>query len=380
MKLREERQEEEILQRQREEEERLEHERKEKEEARLRREQKEKERLEGEKKEQERKVQEEKERFERECKAREDFEEEGKKRQERLRKKQEEDKAILRREEGRNVWDNSKRIVEIKTTPFVKTKKEIEKSVFLGLGKKKELVETFTEKEIENQIEVRRNTIDMKFVRIEEGEFMMGSDGYGSVQPVHKVKISKPFYLGTYPVTQREWKAVMGENPSAFKGNDLPVERVSWNDVQEFIKKLNQKEGADMYRLPSEAEWEYACRAGTTTWYSFGDDESKLGDYAWYDSNSGRKTHPVGQKMPNPWGLYGMHGNVWEWVQDLYHSNCNGAPTDGSAWESGSGSGRVSRGGGWYLDARRCLSAYRGGGGDTVTRYDGLGFRLLRGA
>ena len=146
------------------------------------------------------------------------------------------------------------------------------------------------------------NSIGIKFVLIQPGKFMMGSEEDETEKPVHKVTISKPFYLGVYPVTQKEWKAIMGNNPSYFKGDNLPVETVSWNDVQEFIKKLNEKEGANKYRLPSEGEWEYAARAGTTTRYSFGDEESKLGDYAWYDSNSGSKTHEVGQKNPNPGG------------------------------------------------------------------------------
>jgi hypothetical protein len=128
------------------------------------------------------------------------------------------------------------------------------------------------------------NSIGMKFSLIPAGKFYMGSEERNDEKPVHKVKINNPFYLGTYPVTQREWNAVMGDNnnPSNFKGDDLPVEKVSWDKVQEFIKKLNEKEGTGKYRLPSEAEWEYACRAGTTTRYSFGDDESILGDYAWY--------------------------------------------------------------------------------------------------
>ena len=133
--------------------------------------------------------------------------------------------------------------------------------------------------------------------------------------------------MGKYPVTQKQWKKVMGNNPSNFKGEDRPVESVSWEDVQEFVKKLNEKEGTDKYRLPSEAEWEYACRAGTQTRYSFGDDESKLNEYAWYDKNSGSETHPVGQKKPNSWDLYDMHGNVWEWVQDRWHDKYKGAPS-----------------------------------------------------
>jgi formylglycine-generating enzyme required for sulfatase activity len=189
--------------------------------------------------------------------------------------------------------------------------------------------------------------------------------------------VNNPFYLGTYPVTQREWEAVMGDRPSDFKGDDLPVEQVSWDDVQKFIKKLNEKEGTDKYRLPSEAEWEYAYRAGTTTRYSFGDSESKLGDYAWYRDNSGEKTHPAGQKESNSWGLYDMHGNVWEWVQDGWHDSYDGAPTDGSARESGDGADRVFRGGSWSSNAGGCRSAFRGRR-DPRPRSSLLGFRILQ--
>ena len=222
----------------------------------------------------------------------------------------------------------------------------------------------------------------MKFMHIPKGEFTMGSPDdeegrFDNEGPVHKLTIPKPFELGIYPVTQREWKAVMGSNPSGFKGDDLPVENVSWDNVQEFLIRLNDKEGTDKYRLPSEAEWEYACRAGTTTRYSFGDDESMLGEYAWYGDNSGGKTHPVGQKKPNPWGLYDMHGNVWEWVQDKYHSEYDGAPSDGSAWESGGGSEWVGRGSDWAVNARDCRSAIRFYD-YPITRDSNLGFRLLR--
>jgi formylglycine-generating enzyme required for sulfatase activity len=174
----------------------------------------------------------------------------------------------------------------------------------------------------------------------------------------------------------------MSDNPSYFTGDDdLPVEQVSWDDVQEFIKKLNEKEGTDKYRLPSEAEWEYACRAGTATRYSLGDDESKLGDYAWYADNSDWKTHPVGQKKPNPWGLYDMHGNVWEWVQDCWHSDYNGAPTDGSAWVVAckyAGADRVFLGGSWLYYARFCRSASRYHLAPGGFRPSNLGFRILR--
>ncbi|MEA1868882.1 MAG: formylglycine-generating enzyme family protein [Euryarchaeota archaeon] len=231
-------------------------------------------------------------------------------------------------------------------------------------------------KEQQKKLAEQDNSIGMKFTLIPAGEFMMGSEEYDPEKPVHKVKINKPFYLGTYPVTQAEWKAVMGNNPSHCKGDDLPVEQVSWNDVQEFIKKLNEKEGTDKYRLPSEAEWEYACRAGTTTRYSFGDSESKLDDYAWYDDNSGYKTHPVGRKKPNSYGLYDMYGNVREWVQDTWRSDYDGAPTDGSAWESGDSPDRVLRGGSWRSLARYCRPAYRGSDVPGNRNFN-LGFRLL---
>jgi formylglycine-generating enzyme required for sulfatase activity len=233
------------------------------------------------------------------------------------------------------------------------------------------------------------NSKGMKFVLISAGEFMMGSNEFSSGQPVHKVTIRKPFYLGKYPVTQRQWKAVMGNNPSKFRGDDLPVEKISWNDVQEFVKRLNQMEDTNKYRLPSEAEWEYSCRAGTTTRYSFGDDDSKLGNYAWFsgfstyeewEKNQDKieaKTHSVGRKKPNSWGLYDMHGNVWEWCQDNYHPNYNVAPSDGSAWEDAKSNIRVSHGSSWVDFIMGCRSAVRRGV-DSSSRYDYLGFRVLR--
>ncbi|RZN40296.1 MAG: formylglycine-generating enzyme family protein [Methanosarcinales archaeon] len=256
-----------------------------------------------------------------------------------------------------------------------------------------------------DQEETITNSIGMEFVLIPAGEFEMGSPSdeegmWDNEGPVHRVTIRKAFYMGRYEVTQEQWREVMGATSrvssvttsflqvlyfaldfmagdlSRFKGDNRPVERVSWDDVQEFIRKLNEKEGTDKYRLPSEAEWEYACRAGTTTRYSFGDSESKLGDYAWYRDNSGDKTHLVGQKKPNPYGLYDMHGNVWELVQDEWHSGYNGMPTDGSAWESGSGANRVGRGGDWSISARFCRSACRNYG-DPGIRDRSVGFRLL---
>lgn len=282
-------------------------------------------------------------------------------------------------------------------------------------GKGKEEQEEKAKKEQEEQELLRgeertkektvTNFIGMKFALIPAGKFSMGSPPdekgrFDNEGPVHEVMIRKPFYLGIYPVTQQEWQAVMGENPSFFKGDKLPVEQVSWDDVQYFIKNLNEKEGSDKYRLPSEAEWEYAARAGTATRYSFDDDESELGEYAWYTENSGSrapkkgdyfgynkddwyenkwngKTHLVGQKKSNLWGLYDMHGNVWEWVQDELHNSYENAPTDGSAWESGHGANRVFRGGGWYDLARSCRSANRSFN-DPGLRFHNLGFRLLQ--
>ncbi|KOR28712.1 hypothetical protein TI04_10365, partial [Achromatium sp. WMS2] len=141
------------------------------------------------------------------------------------------------------------------------------------------------------------------------------------------------------------------------RGN-RPVINVTWDDAVAYTKWLSQQTGKD-YRLPTEAQWEYAARAGSTSRYFFGDDANRLGDYAWYYYNSNSKTHPVGQKQPNAWGLYDVHGNVWEWTQDRWHANYNGAPTDGSARESGNSTSRVLRGGSWNLNDRICRTAYR---------------------
>jgi len=247
----------------------------------------------------------------------------------------------------------------------------IKKSYFLEKYWEQEISKAFTSP-----------STGMEFILIKEGEFMMGSplnekSRYDNESPVHNVKIEKSFYMSKYPVTQKQWMAVMSDNPSSYKGDERPVESVSWKDVQEFVKKLNEREDMDKYLLPSEAEWEYACRAGTTTRYSFGDDESKLNEYGWYDKNSGSETHPVGQKNPNPWNLYDMHGNVFEWVQDRWHDNYEGAPSDGSAWEDGSSSIRVIRGGCWFRNARFCRSADRDGN-NSDNHISFVGFRLLR--
>jgi formylglycine-generating enzyme required for sulfatase activity len=167
--------------------------------------------------------------------------------------------------------------------------------------------------------------------------------------------------MGKFLVTQDQWQAVMGNNPSRFKGPKNPVEQVSWDDCQQFLDKLNAKSGPGRgkFQLPTEAQWEYACRAKSTSQYCFGDDEARLGEYAWYGNNSGSKTHPVGERKPNAWGLYDMHGNVWEWCQDWYDGGYYAkSPMDDPAGPT-TGSNRVDRGGSWLHDAGFCRSAHR---------------------
>lgn len=186
-------------------------------------------------------------------------------------------------------------------------------------------VETFNSAGAEEGVVINR--FGMKFRFIKPGEFIMGSmyticcDGLIKKQP-HRVTISKGFYIQTTEVTQRQWSVIENTDPSYFKdcGGDCPVEMVTWGDIQKFIAKLNEMDPENQYRLPTEAEWEYAARAGTTTKFGFGDDKKQLDDYGWYWNNSGDRTHPVAQKKPNRWGLYDMHGNVWEYCQDGYLS------------------------------------------------------------
>ena len=204
-----------------------------------------------------------------------------------------------------------------------------------------------------------RNSLGMEFVLIPAGAFLMGAvDGESEERPVHMVQISQPFYLGTYSVTQAQWQSITGENPSRFAGHaNRPVEQVSWDDAQRFIQWLQRREPAVTYRLPTEAEWEYACRAGSTTAYSFGDDPQRLKEYAWYSDNSGGQTHDVGQLQPNAWGLCDMHGNVWEWVQDWYDADYYQHSPTVDPQGPASGSDRVIRGGSWGGGAGDCRSA-----------------------
>lgn len=214
----------------------------------------------------------------------------------------------------------------------------------------------------------------IELVKIPSGSFMMGSpegEGYSDEHPQHEVTI-KEFYMSKYPVTQEQYRAIMGENPSYFKdGDQLPVEQVSWDDAREFCQKLSEQTGKE-YRLPTEAEWEYACRAGTTTKYYFGDDiteqQANYGSYI-------RKTTIVGKYPPNDFGLYDMHGNVWEWCEDDWHDDYEGAPTDGSAWVPERNDRKVARGGSWDDYPAYGRSAFRNNP-SRDTRNGRLGFRI----
>ena len=220
----------------------------------------------------------------------------------------------------------------------------------------------------------------MEFVLIPGGSFMMGApeDEEGSdddERPQHKVTL-KPFYMQVTPMTQTQWETVMGKNPSKFKGYDRPVERVSWDMAKDFFEKLNQLHPGNGFRLPSEAEWEYACRAGTTTCYYSGDSEADLNRVGWFNRNSKNKTHHVCELEANTWGLYDMHGNVGEWCEDKWHDDYKGAPDDGSAWVAGSSNYRVLRGGSWYDVPWSCRSANRYWSFPDY-RSDSIGFRLV---
>ena len=248
--------------------------------------------------------------------------------------------------------------------------------------------------------------LEMEFVLIPPGTFLMGSsddeveaafiearryspkanrDWIRCEQPPHQVTINQPFYLGKFQVTQAQWQIVMKTNPSRFQGATLPVERVSFTDCQRFLKKLTAGNDTFRYRLPSEAEWEYACRAGTTTPFSTGmtisvNEVNYNGKYPYAPAPKGKyrkKTTPVGSFSPNPWGLYDMHGNVWEWCQDRHRSRYEGAPTDGSAWEHGLGEWpQVIRGGSCHCAAGYCRSASRIGNKPDDARED-LGIRVV---
>ena len=232
-------------------------------------------------------------------------------------------------------------------------------------------------------IKVGQIDVLMEMVLIQPDTFIMGSleseiGHLPNESPQHQVTITKPFYMGKYEVTQAQWIAVMGSsnNLSYFKGDNLPVEKVSWDDCQTFIQKLNAL-GQGTFRLPTEAEWEYACRAGTQTRFYWGDDSdySNVRDYAWYFNNSSTTTHDVGMKRPNAWGLYDMSGNVWEWCQDWSDSYSNVSQKDPAG--ANNGDGKVIRGGSWIDSTNNCRSAVRYNN-YPGSRYNCIGFRVVR--
>jgi len=205
-------------------------------------------------------------------------------------------------------------------------------------------------------LEVKTNSIGMQFVKLPEGRFIMGEDAPGR-GPTREVSVGS-IYMATHEVTQAQWMAVMGKNPSEYKDSLRPVEQVTWLAVQAFLEELNRIEGTNKYRLPTEAEWEYAARAGSEARYFFGDHSSSLRRFAWVGVSNGSR--PVGMKQPNPWGLYDVYGNVWEWVQECWHDDYSGAPGNSRLWGGGDCSHRVLRGGGWNSQAEQVGSAVRG--------------------
>ena len=234
-------------------------------------------------------------------------------------------------------------------------------------------------------------------VRIAGGSFKMGDKTQVDAPP-HDVAVSA-FYMDKYLVTQEQYQKVMGANPSRWKAGKNPVEQVRWSDAVKFCNRRSELEnlppcydlktwkcnfGANGYRLPTEAEWEYACRAGTATAYFFGDNPSKLGEYAWFEKNSSRRAQPVGQKLPNPWGLYDMCGNVWQWCNDFYKVDYYQQAPHQDPKGPDAGETKVVRGGAWRFGPDTCRSGYRynenPGYADVCFGYDIYGFRCVRAA
>jgi formylglycine-generating enzyme required for sulfatase activity len=234
-------------------------------------------------------------------------------------------------------------------------------------------------------------------VRIPAGRFLMGDKDQGDAKP-HSVAVSS-FLIDKTLITQEQYEKVMGDNPSRWKAAYNPVEQVRWSDAVKFCNKRSELEGlrpcydlntwkcdfrAEGYRLPTEAEWEYACRAGTTTAYFFGDEAAKLGEYAWFDKNAGGRPRPVGQKKPNPWGLFDMAGNVWEWCNDFYGVDYFNASPEQDPRGPDTGQTKTVRGGAWRFSADRCRAGYRynenPGYSDVCFGYDIYGFRCVRNA
>ncbi len=241
------------------------------------------------------------------------------------------------------------------------------------------------------------STASTEMVLIRGGTFTMGDKDEVDAPP-HEVVVA-PFYMDKLLVTQAKYRELMNANPSRWKGDDNPVEQLRWSEAARFCNLRSEKEGlhpcydpktwtcnfdADGYRLPSEAEWEFACRAGTTTTYFFGDSPTALGDYAWFDRNSGGHPRPVGRKQPNPWGLYDICGNVWEWCNDFYKVDYYGESPRDNPRGPKTGENKVVRGGAWRFGPESCKSGYRynenPGSADVCFGYDIYGFRCVRNA
>ncbi|MCP4695932.1 MAG: formylglycine-generating enzyme family protein, partial [Gammaproteobacteria bacterium] len=255
--------------------------------------------------------------------------------------------------------------------------------VQLITGAEKVLEGTPSESHLVEEEEKYTHAAEPEMVLIPGGVFMMGDiqgKGHSNKKPVHEVTLDD-FYIGKYEVTFAEYdlfaKAAGMEKPNdrGWGRGNRPVINVSWHDATAYAKWLSDQTG-HAYRLPTEAEWEYAARAGSETAYAFGNDENRLGEYAWFYKNAGKKTHRVGKKKANAWGLYDMHGNVWEWVRDWYGNYPAEAQTNPTGPDTGSR--QVVRGGSWLNDARYCRSAYRNAWSGPVNRDSGTGFRLAR--
>lgn len=233
------------------------------------------------------------------------------------------------------------------------------------------------------------NEIILEMIKIPSGEFLMGSpfgDGNNSEYPQHLVNISE-FYLGKYPITQPQWQIIIGNNPAYFKEQlsiftnqgvlgHFPVESVSWHDCQDFCQKLSQKTGK-FFKLPSESQWEYACRAGATTRYYFGNSQAQLAEFAWYQDNSHNKIQSVGKKAPNNWGLYDLLGNVWEWCEDSWANSYHNTPIDGMAWEGNNQKKKkILRGGSWFDSALQCRCSNRSKY-HPINKISNIGFRVV---
>ena len=267
-------------------------------------------------------------------------------------------------------------------------------TIFLLFGALLQGCERKPSEETSNEVKTESGT---KMVLLPGGTFTMGDESEVDSKP-HEVSVS-PFFIDAHLVTQEEYEALMQDNPSRWKGSKNPVEQVRWSDAVRYCNARSQAEGlqpcydlntwkcdftANGYRLPTEAEWEYACRAGTKTTYFFGNDPSKLEDHAWFDENSGQKPQPVGQKAPNSWDLYDICGNVWEWCNDFYKVDYyQESPKDNPRGPE-AGETKVVRGGAWKFSAESCRSGYRynedPGYADVCFGYDIYGFRCVRNA